>query len=93
VCLPATLAPANVVVTFAAVSIGPAIAAETTLAFLGLSVRPPQAGWGVLVAEGRNHLSDGPHLLLIPAACIVAVSLAVAVMVGQDRSSGVPRLR
>jgi oligopeptide transport system permease protein len=76
----------SVVVTFATVSVGPAIAAETTLAFLGLSVRPPQAGWGVLVAEGRNHLDDAPHVLAIPAAFVVIVALAVAVLT--DRRPG-----
>lgn len=45
--------------TFAFVSIGPATGVETAIAFLGLSVDPRAAGWGVLVAKGWWR-RDGP---------------------------------
>ena len=74
------------IVVLASLGIGPAIAAETILAFLGLSVDPPATGWGVLVAEGRNHLADRPTLLLFPAAFLVLVALAF-VLLGDQLSS------
>lgn len=66
---------APVVLTYAFLGVGPAIGAETTLAFLGLSVDPPAAGWGVLVAEGLVHLRDRPNLLLIPGAFLIVTTL------------------
>lgn len=77
---------APTIVVLASLGVGPAIAAETTLAFLGLSVDPPAAGWGVLVAEGRNHLADRPTLLLFPAAFLVLVALTF-VLLGDQVSS------
>ena len=60
---------------FASLSVGPAIAVESTAAFLGLSVDPPAAGWGVQVAEGRLRLFDHPYLLLLPMFFLVAATL------------------
>ena len=77
---------APTIVVLASLGVGPAIAAETTLAFLGLSVDPPAAGWGVLVAEGRNHLADRPTLLLFPTAFLVLVALTF-VLLGDQVSS------
>ena len=44
--------PALVSVTFTGVAI--LLGAEAGLAFLGYSVEPPQASWGLMVAENRE---------------------------------------
>jgi peptide/nickel transport system permease protein len=74
---PNVLAP---ILTFALLVVAVAMIAEGTLAFLGLSVPPPAASWGAMVAEGRSLLDTSPNVSLIPAAVffltIFALNLA-----------------
>lgn len=62
--LPNIVAP---VLTFGLLAVAVAMIAEGTLAFLGLSVPPPSASWGAMVAEGRSDLDVSPGVSLIPA--------------------------
>lgn len=62
------------VVVQAAIGMAGAILAEATMSFLGLGVPPPTASWGTMLNDGRAHLFDAPHLVLLPA---IAVMLAV----------------
>ena len=48
-----------------------------TLNFLGLGVQPPQADWGVMVAEGRGFINISPLATLAPAATIALLSVAL----------------
>jgi len=68
------------ILTFGLLVVAVAMIAEGTLAFLGLSVPPPAASWGAMVAEGRSSLDTSPHVSLIPAAVffltIFALNLA-----------------
>jgi peptide/nickel transport system permease protein len=50
------------------------------LSFLGLGLQPPQADWGVMIADARAYFRAAPHLMIAPGLCIVAVSLAVNVL-------------
>lgn len=52
---------------FALTALGVVIVAEGTLAFLGLSVEPPAATWGSMIAEGRRHDQTHLHVVLIPS--------------------------
>jgi peptide/nickel transport system permease protein len=65
---------------FALLAVAVAMIAEGALAFLGLSVPPPAASWGAMIAEGRSKLDVAPAVALIPAACffltIFAINLA-----------------
>jgi len=56
------------ILTFGLLVVAVAMIAEGTLAFLGLSVAPPAASWGAMVAEGRSSLDTSPQVSLIPAA-------------------------
>jgi len=56
------------ILTFGLLVVAVAMIAEGTLAFLGLSVPPPAASWGAMVAEGRSSLDTSPQVSLIPAA-------------------------
>jgi peptide/nickel transport system permease protein len=58
----------------AAIGMAGAVLAEATLSFLGLGVPPPAASWGSMLNDGRSHLFDSPHLVIVPA---LAVMLAV----------------
>lgn len=57
-----------------------AILAESALSFLGLGVPPPAPSWGAMLSGGRTHVLDAPHVVLVPAAAIVAVVLATNVL-------------
>jgi peptide/nickel transport system permease protein len=75
--LPNIVAP---VLTFGLLAVAVAMLAEGALAFLGLSVPPPNASWGAMIAEGRGDLDMWPQTSLIPAAVffltIFALNLA-----------------
>ena len=53
-----------------------AILSESSLSFLGIGIRPPQASWGLMVNVGRQYLYTQPWLSLIPGAAIMIVVLA-----------------
>ena len=48
-----------------------------TLNFLGLGVKPPNADWGVMVADGRGYINLAPLGTLAPAAAIALLSIAL----------------
>lgn len=52
---------------YALVAMGVIVVLEGSLAFLGLSVQPPTATWGGMIAEGKRHLRAAPHVAMIPA--------------------------
>ena len=71
---------ANVIpagVSFALVSVAVAIVAEGALSFLGLSVRPPQASWGNMIAAGRTQLETYPLLSFFPSAFLFLTVLSL----------------
>ncbi len=53
------------------------IIAEAGLSFLGLGVQPPAASWGSIIREGTRYMLVAPHLVLGPAAVLLAVVMAV----------------
>ncbi len=57
-----------------------AILAESALSFLGLGVPPPAPSWGAMLAAGRTHILDAPHVVLAPAAALVLVILSANVV-------------
>jgi ABC-type dipeptide/oligopeptide/nickel transport system permease subunit len=67
--LPNSLTPIIVALTF---GIPTAIFTEAALSFVGVGIRPPQASWGQLVAEGSNpgYIETDPHMLLFPVLAI-----------------------
>jgi oligopeptide transport system permease protein len=71
--LPNSLTPIIVALTF---GIPTAIFTEAALSFVGVGIRPPQASWGQMVAEGSNpgYIETDPHMLLFP---VLAVGLTM----------------
>ena len=56
------------VAAFGLIALGTIVVLEGTLAFLGLSVQPPQATWGSMINEGRRFISSGQYYMtLVPA--------------------------
>ncbi len=64
----------------AALHVAGAILAESALSFLGLGVPPPTPSWGVMLAGGRTHVLDAPHVVLAPALALFVVVLSTNVL-------------
>jgi len=90
--LPLVAAPLIVEATFAVAGV---IIAEAGLSFLGLGVQPPAASWGSIIREGTRYMLVAPHLVLGPAAVLLAVVMAVNLLGDQlrDRMDVRDRLR
>lgn len=69
--LPNTLAPILVIVSSQFATM---VLLESGLSFLGMGVQPPQPSWGVMLAEGRDYLSNAWWLATAPG---LAISLVV----------------
>jgi peptide/nickel transport system permease protein len=65
------------IIAFGLVALGAVIVAEGSLAFLGLSVKFPTATWGSMIAAGKIHIRDAPHLALIPSMAMFLTVLSV----------------
>jgi len=57
--------------------VGSVIVLETTLSFLGLGVKPPNASLGTLVADAKGDIDDDPIRVLTPGIFIVLIVLCV----------------
>jgi peptide/nickel transport system permease protein len=72
--LPNVLLP---VLSFSIIGVAVAIVAEGGLAFLGLSVAPPEPTWGGMINDGRQVLESDPYISLIPCAVMFLTVLAL----------------
>lgn len=75
--LPNVLRP---MLVYLLVVMGVIIIAEGSLGFLGLSVPPPAASWGGMIAEGRDVLEEAPHVSIIPAVFMFLTILSFNVV-------------
>lgn len=57
--------------------VGSVIVLETTLSFLGLGVKPPNASLGTLVADAKGDINSDPIRVLTPGIFIVLIVLCV----------------
>lgn len=57
--------------------IGSAITSMATLSFLGLGVQAPDADWGTLLKDGMGNIYNNASLLVIPAICIIVVTVSI----------------
>ncbi len=71
--LPNVLPP---IVLVMSVSLGAAVAAEASLSFLGLGVRPPDASWGAMLSTASSNMALAPHLVWPPGVMIFLTVLA-----------------
>ena len=66
---------------------------EGGLSFLGLGIRPPNASWGNMIAEGQRDLQTSPHEALIPALALLLTVLALNILGGDRLQRPTPRSR
>jgi peptide/nickel transport system permease protein len=71
--LPKAIGPVLILATF---ELGSLILSIAALSFLGLGSQPPSPEWGSMLADGRDHFLQAPHILLGPAFFIVVTVLA-----------------
>lgn len=71
----------NTTLVIATLMLGVVIVTEASLSFLGVGVPPPQAAWGLMLADGKQALMIGKWwLTVMPGACIMLTVLSVSVL-------------
>lgn len=43
----------------------------SSLSYIGVGLEPPTADWGGILAQGKAYFMSYPHMVLIPAACVM----------------------
>lgn len=87
--LPNTLSP---LIVLAALRVGTAILAASTLSFLGLGVQQPTPEWGAIMAAGRDSIRNAPHLTVYPGIALSIVVISFAAFGSVLRDSLDPKL-
>lgn len=65
-------------VSFAFLTTGIILVAESALSFLGLSVKPPDVTWGSLIKEGSGRtLAEAPHMVMMPSLVLFLTVLSL----------------
>jgi peptide/nickel transport system permease protein len=67
----------QVVPVIALLDVGFLIIMESTLAFLGLGLPPPNPTWGGILAEGRRNMVVSPWLPVLPGLAILVTVLSM----------------
>ena len=69
--LPNLMSP---LLTLSTLELARIILAEATLSFLGLGVQPPDASWGLMIADGHDYITRAWWLVTVPG---IAIALTV----------------
>lgn len=83
----------HTIIVLATVDLAFVIIFESSLTFLGLGVQPPTASWGVMLAEGRNYMSDSPWMSIFPGIAIVLTVVGINLLGDWLRDALDPSLR
>lgn len=76
--LPNSLAP---IIVLATLYVGGFVAAEATLTFLGVGLKPPEVSWGITIAQGQDFAVAGfSHLLVFPCIVLIVTVLSFILM-------------
>ncbi len=66
---------------------------ESALSFLGIGVQAPAVTWGLMVAQGRNYLSQAWWLAAFPGLAIMVTTMAANLLSNWVRVAADPVLR
>ena len=69
----------STIIVFFTLNVANNMLLESALSFLGAGVKPPNASWGTMIAEGEDRLVTAPHLTIVPGLMIVLTVLALNV--------------
>jgi peptide/nickel transport system permease protein len=67
--------------------------AESALSFLGIGIQPPEITWGLMIAQGKEHLTRAWWLSFWPGLAIILTVLAVNFVGDGLRDAFDPRSR
>ena len=67
----------NQFIVIATLEMAHAILSEAALSFLGMGVPPPTPSWGLMVAEGREHILFDAWLIMIPGIALFLLVLSI----------------
>jgi ABC-type dipeptide/oligopeptide/nickel transport system permease subunit len=88
--LPNVIAPLLVHMTM---GIGFAITMAAALSFIGLGIQPPTPEWGAILADGRAHILNYPHLVMFPGLLISLTVFSINLIGDGLRDALDPKLR
>lgn len=83
----------NTVTVVATLQVGALMLTEAILSFLGAGIPPPTPAWGVMVAEGRDYLTNAWWVAFFPGAAIFLTVLSLNFLGDWLRDRLDPRLR
>ena len=78
-------------VTYSPLNAASAVVFEATLSYLGAGINPPTASLGNMISDGQDALSYAPHLLLVPAAAILLITMSF-LLIGEGLKARNPDL-
>lgn len=81
------------IIVLGALQMSTVIIAEASLSFLGLGVQPPTITWGIMLADGRDHLATSWWLATFPGLAITLTVLGFILWGDWLRDVLDPRLR
>jgi peptide/nickel transport system permease protein len=81
------------VLAIAALEFAVIMLAESALSFLGIGVQPPDATWGLLVAEGQPYLRTAWWVSLWPGLAISSMAVSATILGNWFRIANDPTLR
>jgi peptide/nickel transport system permease protein len=84
----------NTAIVLGTLQLGVVIVTEAALSFLGVGVPPPQAAWGLMLADGKRGLMAGYWwLTVLPGVCIMLMVLSANLLGDWLRVKLDPHLR
>ncbi|MDG4663204.1 ABC transporter permease [Mycobacterium sp. 236(2023)] len=83
----------STIIVFFTLNIANNMLLESALSFLGAGVRPPNASWGTMIADGYQLIYTAPHLTIVPGLMIVVTVLALNVFGDGLRDALDPKAR
>ena len=68
------------IIVLGTLNVASVIIAESALSFLGLGVQPPTVTWGLMLADGRDHLATSWWLSTFPGLAITFTTLGMIML-------------
>ncbi len=75
------------ILIYASSLVSVSIVIASGLSFLGLSVRPPEAEWGMMLSSLRSAMYTAPYVAILPGAAIFITSMCFNMMSDGMRSA------
>jgi peptide/nickel transport system permease protein len=69
-----------IVLVYATLGVATAIMLEATLSYVGIGIRPPDASWGNMLADGQAYFATSAWLLAFPGIAIVLAMLGFSLL-------------